>query len=346
MHQNISSISFFSVIFLVLVVSPQYSFGETLLPTIDTVRTNPPTYCVILPSNPEIYPNVSQDFALQFVDAVNLWSQKLIAENPDNEKNWIMKSIIFSEFEFKKNLDKCDIPVKMELEIRASGYFCPDTNQYWERCGAAPKDGADWIVVHMSRFSLPIILDSFFDTSLHEIGHSLGLDHAKNNSDPSVMGKNPDVIGRITQMDVDSVKSIYGEKGFFAFNTPPASSTPSAPSTPYTRYTPSKMQTGCGIDRTCYDLLASPGESVTFFGIAWLPNNDVASKDIPGEIIIEFPDKSIQKLEIPVSTYYSGNKILIYNLDFPWEFERGEYKITEYYKNQEIETKNLKIGTN
>jgi len=340
MHQNFSSILFFSVIFLVLVASPQYSFGETLLPTIDTVRTNPPTYCVILPSTPEIYPNISQDFALQFADAVDLWSQKLIAENPDNEKNWVMKTEIFTVSEFEKNLDKCDIPVKMELDLEfANGYFCPDANQYFDRCGSVPKDGADWIVVHISRFSLPIILDSVFDTSLHEIGHSLGLDHAKDNSDPSVMAKNPDVIGRITQMDVNSVKAIYGEKGFFAF-TPHLSVQPIESEIQPFEY---QVQSGCGFDFGCYELLAQPGETVSYTGYGWLPD-DLYSKNTLGEIIIEFPDKRIQKLEFPVFTYYSGNKVFKYDLDFSWESERGEYKITEYYKNQKIDTIILTVG--
>jgi len=214
------------------------ALAETFFPNYDWRVVNPPTYCVIEPSTDVVPESKTQGYINKFFEAVSVWSQKLIAEDPNNRNSWAIKTKLVSQSTVKNDAD-CDIPVRFEVQAAdAIGRYCyVGSDIFWpDRCSNPPKEGLPWIIMY-TKMRGSFLTDSLLSgVAKHEIGHSFGLGHFYTDDNelsqnwiyteppPSIMfvpgPVNPEVR-TITSLDVNKVKELYGLLGFFAFSPTP-----------------------------------------------------------------------------------------------------------------------------
>lgn len=218
----------FGVFILIISSGFQSVSAEIFFPSTNFRQEGPSTYCIVEPSE-----NISenQDQWLDLAsDAVSDWEDKLKDVELENDSLWEMNQKIITDGEDSD----CDIIIKFkdkpDLLDNVAGFFAwPPGNiviyylQY-KLCNQVVSCYEDNVFKSN---------DMIYAIALHEIGHTLGLDHyisddnslnakwqTANTSPPSIMipalHQNPS-LSEITNIDVQKVRSIYGSDGFYAF---------------------------------------------------------------------------------------------------------------------------------
>lgn len=213
---------------------------EVSYPSINYRVQHPPTYCISESDDDSLVPLAN--------DAVANWQKNLQDEEFENPKIWKIDSKIIPTGGTKSG---CDVTVyfipgaqeSTSDNMKTLGKFIPDQNK---------------IEIYYSNVNTSIL----FNVILHEIGHSLGLGHYIADDDdvnkkfytsdklaPSLMipttHSNPNLI-KITQIDVEKIRSIYGSQGFYAFSglvPPPPEKQPTPSPLPTPLPTPSPLPT-------------------------------------------------------------------------------------------------------
>ena len=238
----------FGVFILIISSGFQSVSAEIFFPSNSFRQNGPSTYCIIEPSeniseNQEQWVNLTSDAILE-------WENSLKDAESGNENIWnINQKKITNE-----NDDGCDIIIefkdKPDLLDSVAGFFkWPPGNiviYYLEytTCGLISCYKDD---VFKSD-------DTIYAIVSHEVGHSLSLDHyvtddnslnikwrIGNTNPPSVMipsiHQNPSLM-KITDIDVQKVRSIYGSDGFYAFSDIPVVPEPTPVPEPVPKPTP------------------------------------------------------------------------------------------------------------
>ncbi len=229
----VKQVIIFGIFILVISSGFQSVSAEIFFPSNSFRQDGPITYCIVKQSG-NISENQEQWITLSS-NAVLEWKNLLKDAEPGNAYLWEMNQKIITD----EDDNDCDIIIKFkdkpDLLDSIGGYF------QWP-----PGE----IVIYFLEYKLCNVIiscyedgvfksnDTIYAIALHEIGHTLGLDHyvsddnslnlkwqTKNSSPPSVMipsiHNNPSLM-KVTDIDVQKVRAIYGSEGFYAFSdTPP-----------------------------------------------------------------------------------------------------------------------------
>jgi len=233
--------SLFLIIFVLILGSFSNAYAEITYSSINHRVDGPPAYCYVEPTNLEITSIQKEQWANEVKRSVKEWNDKLQVSELINKQLWEMKYLGSG----KEPLPNCEYPIywkswsdDSESWFRVSGVFfwtsvAAFINIYflgWSYCevGNESVQCFDWSKIRTG--------PQKGGTLMHEIGHSIGLDHYfSDNPDvtaswsqlsilPSVMisgiSSHADVK-QVTNVDIQKVRSIYGSEGFYAFGTAP-----------------------------------------------------------------------------------------------------------------------------
>ena len=230
MKRMLKKILFLAISIIVISGIVQPIDAEIFYPTTNVRLKGPSTYCISTEIE-GISQETSSKWANLVKEAVENWEFNLKKIEEKNDEIWTM-----STKEFFNNSEKeCDVKIefqdKPELSDTVAGYFSWPPGKiviYYLQ----PKMCNSIIPCYDDKTPKPD--DAIYAIALHEIGHSLGLDHYVsddndlnkkwqfgNESPPSVMiptiPRIPDLL-KITDLDIQKVREIYGDDGFYAFS--------------------------------------------------------------------------------------------------------------------------------
>jgi len=243
-----SSIIIFSIIISLVLINnfQDVSAAKIFYPTTNYRLDGTPTYCIITPDDaPE---DKKEQWVNNAKDAVLEWELKLKETESVNNAIWEIDIIIVAEGESPPST--CNIKLSFDDKPFFGGNVV----------GTFTWPPAKIIIYYLELVFCNLFIpcyddqtlrsnDAIVTTTLHEVGHSFGLDHYVSddddinrswytgfNSPPSVMipalHSNPS-LQKITDVDIQKVRSIYGSDGFFAFgNVPVPEPTPTPEPTP------------------------------------------------------------------------------------------------------------------
>lgn len=319
----------------VFIVSSNFQLvsAEIFFSSTNSRVTNPPTYCINSLSD-EISQNKSADWVELAENGVTYWEQRLKELEHENDNIWEMETKVISEEEN----DECDVNIefknKPNLSDTVGGFFS------WP----PGKIVIYYLQPKLCNSALPCYDDKTFKSdntiyaiTIHEIGHSLGLDHyvsdnndlnrkwqSGNQSPPSVMIPtipNRSNLLQITDIDIQKVREIYGAEGFYAFsnlNIPTPTPTPILPSSPVT---------ALSISQTIIEASKYDNQFVTLSGKI---SKDDFHRGVSVIITIHKPDNSVEVLRISTA----GDGYFETLLNFNDESIRGLYRISASYLEQ------------
>ena len=215
---------------IIITSNIQPIFAEIFFPTTNFRLQGPPTYCIVIPDD-----NISEQQKTQWANLVKntilTWEEKLKTAETVNDNLWDINVEIISEEE----AENCGINIyfkdKPSLVGAIVGLFT------WPP-GSITIYYLQLEVCDLSTCyddSMFISDDAISAIALHEVGHSMGLDHyisdesdtnskwqTSNNTPPSIMipsiHNNP-TLQEITNVDINKVREIYGSDGFYAFSS-------------------------------------------------------------------------------------------------------------------------------
>ncbi len=219
----------------VLVISSNFQAvsAEIFFPSTNVRLDGSPTYCIIEPTD-EISQNKNTEWVRLTENAVLDWEKNLKDAEFENDSIWEMNVKVISD----ENDGSCDIPIefknKPDLLDTIAGFFS------WP----PGKIVIYYLQPTLCNNVIPCYDDETFKSddaiyaiAIHEIGHSLGLDHyisddndinkkwqTGTKSPPSAMIPTiPRVSSllQITDIDIQKVREIYGSEGFYAFSVSP-----------------------------------------------------------------------------------------------------------------------------
>ncbi len=219
-----------AVAVLVITSNLQPVFAEIFYPTTNVRLKGPSTYCIITPTN-EIAENKNLIWVKLTKDSVLDWEKNLKDVEIGNDSIWDMyvKEIPNADD------DSCDIKIEFKdkpgISDTVAGYFSWPPGKiviYYLQ----PQLCSGLIPCYDDKTLKSD--DAIYAIALHEVGHSLGLDHyvsddndlnkkwhTSNESPPSAMIPTIPRIAsllQITELDIQKVREIYGSEGFYAFS--------------------------------------------------------------------------------------------------------------------------------
>ena len=343
-----NKILIFAISIVVISSNFQAVSADIFFPSTNVRIDGPSEYCIISPTD-KLLENKKTEWTRLTEKAVLDWEKNLKEAESENDDIWEMNVKLILE----NNDESCDIQIefkdKPSLSDTVAGFFSWPPGK---------------IVVY---YLQPKVCNSFqtcyddetlksdetiFAIVLHEIGHSLGLDHyvsddndtnkkwqSGNKSPPSVMiptiPRNANLL-EITDIDIQKIREIYGTEGFYAFSggflpdpqpkpTPEPTPEPIIPLSPITALDISQKL----IEANRYDR-----QIVTVSGSI---QKDEYHRGLPVIITIHNPDDSIQVLKISTTGVGYFETLLIFND----ESLRGIYRISASYlghvdKNMDI----------
>ena len=201
-----------------------YALEETY-PTINQRLTEIPTYCAVESISDKISSTEMDEMIIQSALAVETWKNKLQNSESTNKEFW---DINFKKISRNESVtDECTITILFRDDPEFSGSLLSKT------LGAFMRNTIYIYYENQESVYGDKWMDGILKTIIHEMGHTFGLGHyttddndvnqkiaKRNESPPSIMFApahiNPD-LRKITNIDVQKVRSIYGSYGFYAF---------------------------------------------------------------------------------------------------------------------------------
>ena len=216
------------LIFVVCVtVGSSYAYAlEYTYPTINQRLTEIPTYCAVESITDKIESSEMDEMLTKSELAVNAWREKLQKSEITNKEFWDLK---FKKIGKNESVtDDCTITILFRDDPEFSGSLLSKT------LGAFMRNSIYIYYENQESIYGDKWMDGILKTIIHEMGHTFGLGHyttddndynrkvaTRNESPPSIMFApahiNPD-LRKITDIDVQKVRLIYGSYGFHAFS--------------------------------------------------------------------------------------------------------------------------------
>ena len=327
----------------VLVISSNFQAvsAEIFFPTTNVRLDGPNTYCIIKPLD-EISQNKNSEWSDLAEKAVLDWEQNLKDAEFANDRIWDMNVKEITN----ENDGSCDIKIefkdKPSLSDTVAGYFS------WPP--------GNIVIYYLQPKICNIVIpcyddetlksdDAIYAIALHEIGHSLGLDHyvsddndinkkwqSGNESPPSAMIPTiprTSSLLQITDTDIQKIREIYGSEGFYAFSggvIPNPQPEPTPEPTPE-RIIPLSPITSMSISQKIIEADRYDRKIVTLSGRI---SQEEYHRGLPVIITIHKPDQSVEVLKIKTTGVGYFETLLIFN----HESVRGVYRVSASYIGQ------------
>ena len=216
------------LIFVVCVtVGSSYAYAlEYTYPTINQRLTEIPTYCAVESITDKIESSEMDEMISKSEFAVTAWKEKLQNSELTNKEFWDLK---FKKIGKNESVtDDCTITILFRDDPEFSGSLLSKT------LGAFMRNSIYIYYENQESIYGDKWMDGILKTIIHEMGHTFGLGHyttddndynrkvaTRDESPPSIMFApahiNPD-LRKITDIDVQKVRLIYGSYGFHAFS--------------------------------------------------------------------------------------------------------------------------------
>ncbi|HXV38302.1 MAG TPA: hypothetical protein VD699_01825 [Nitrosopumilaceae archaeon] len=311
----------------------------------------PPTYCGIGVNDSSVSSTQKENWLSMANDAVNDWKDGLQSFETFNKDVWEMYyTQISSEEEYTSS--NCDIPIvfmpypdEAEFKFEIAGLFKYPPNVievfYLTPTLCSTNSGSKVECYDENSYRSN---EQIFTILLHEIGHTLSLDHyisddnevnkkwSTTESPPSVMIPtlhfNPSQQ-KITNNDIEKVRSIYGTDGFYAFSPKPAPP-PSTPS-PVPQPVPRKPEVvpvfpfdSIGLSHDVIQVETYRKETLKIIGDV---SGGIFLRGIPVYLVVFNPDSTTYVLKITPARDGHFETIL----QFDSNSQKGTYRIEAYY---------------
>ena len=216
------------LIFVVCVtIGSSYAYAlEYTYPTINQRLTEIPTYCAVESITDKIESSEMDEMLAKSELAVSAWREKLQNSEITNKEFWDLK---FKKIGKNESVtDDCTITILFRDDPEFSGSLLSKT------LGAFMRNSIYIYYENQESIYGDKWMDGILKTLIHEMGHTFGLGHyttddndynrkvaTRDESPPSIMFApahiNPD-LRKITDIDVQKVRLIYGSYGFHAFS--------------------------------------------------------------------------------------------------------------------------------
>ncbi|MDC0063448.1 tetratricopeptide repeat protein [Candidatus Nitrosopelagicus sp.] len=216
------------LIFVVCVtIGSSYAYAlEYTYPTINQRLTEIPTYCAVESITDKIESSEMDEMLAKSELAVNTWKETLQNSELTNKEFWDLK---FKKIGKNESVtDDCTITILFRDDPEFSGSLLSKT------LGAFMRNSIYIYYENQESIYGDKWMDGILKTLIHEMGHTFGLGHyttddndynrkvaTRDESPPSIMFApahiNPD-LRKITDIDVQKVRLIYGSYGFHAFS--------------------------------------------------------------------------------------------------------------------------------
>ena len=327
----------------VIVVSIGSSYAYALdytYPTINQRLTEIPTYCAVESISDKIEPSEMNEMISKSELAVNMWKAKLQESETTNKEFWDMK---FKKIGKNESVsDDCTITILFRDDPEFSGSLLSKT------LGAFMRNSIYIYYENQQSIYGDKWMDGILKTTIHEMGHTFGLGHyttddndynrkiaTRNESPPSIMFApahvNPD-LRKITEIDVQLVRTIYGSYGFHAFSEQRPSEiiieNPISPLDPLYPFESTE------ISKNAVKLFRHQDTMMTISGQI---NNTVYMSGHPVFILITNPDLSVEVLKVKPTR----NGFFETYLNFNYKSLPGKYSIEFAYIDKIDQSKNI-----
>ena len=327
----------------VIVVSIGSSYAYALdytYPTINQRLTEIPTYCAVESISDKIEPSEMNEMISKSELAVNMWKAKLQESETTNKEFWDMK---FKKIGKNESVsDDCTITILFRDDPEFSGSLLSKT------LGAFMRNSIYIYYENQQSIYGEKWMDGILKTIIHEMGHTFGLGHyttddndynrkiaTRNESPPSIMFApahvNPD-LRKITEIDVQLVRTIYGSYGFYAFSEQRPSEiiieNPISPLDPLYPFESTE------ISKNTVKLFRHQNTMMTISGQI---NNTVYMSGHPVFILITNPELSVEVLKVKPTR----NGFFETYLNFNYKSLPGKYSIEFAYIDKIDQNKNL-----
>ena len=328
---------------LVIVVSIGSSYAYALdytYPTINQRLTEIPTYCAVESISDKIEPSEMNEMISKSELAVNMWKAKLQESETTNKEFWDMK---FKKIGKNESVsDDCTITILFRDDPEFSGSLLSNT------LGAFMRNSIYIYYENQQSIYGDKWMDGILKTTIHEMGHTFGLGHyttddndynrkiaTRDESPPSIMFApahvNPD-LRKITEIDVQLVRTIYGSYGFHAFSEQRPNEiiieNPISPLDPLYPFESTE------ISKNTVKLFRHQDTMMTISGQI---NNTVYMSGHPVFILITNPDLSVEVLKVkPTRSGFFETY-----LNFNYKSLPGKYSIEFAYIDKIDQSKNL-----
>ena len=327
----------------VIVVSIGSSYAYALdytYPTINQRLTEIPTYCAVESISDKIEPSEMNEMISKSELAVNMWKAKLQESETTNKEFWDMK---FKKIGKNESVsDDCTITILFRDDPEFSGSLLSKT------LGAFMRNSIYIYYENQQSIYGDKWMDGILKTTIHEMGHTFGLGHyttddndynrkiaTRDESPPSIMFTpahvNPD-LRKITEIDVQLVRTIYGSYGFYAFSEQRPSEiiieNPISPLDPLYPFESTE------ISKNTVKLFRHQDTMMTISGQI---NNTVYMSGHPVFILITNPELSVEVLKVKPTR----NGFFETYLNFNYKSLPGKYSIEFAYIDKIDQSKNL-----
>ena len=334
---------FLLLLSLVIIVSIGSSYAYALeytYPTINQRLTEIPTYCAVESISDDIESSDMDEMMAKSELAVMAWKEKLQESELVNKEFWDMK---FKKIGKNESVtDDCTITILFRDDPEFSGSLLSKT------LGAFMRNSIYVYYENQQSIYGDKWMDGIFKTIIHEMGHTFGLGHyttddndynrkvaTRDQSPPSIMFApahiNPDVR-KITEIDVQLVRSIYGSYGFHAFSEQRPSEI--IIENPILPLDPAYPFESTEISKNNVQLFRHQDTMITISGQI---NNVVYMSGHPVFILVTSPDLSVQVLKVKPTR----DGFFETYMNFNYKSLPGKYSIEFAYLDKIDQSKNL-----